>query len=112
MNEELITIIEQLKNNFSYDDISDYQNLLLIIYNSIFLDEDHLTSDLKYKIFETLSTIINNIQIRKNNEIMTKSVEEYVNILEQIIIPYYMRNNNITLRHQMHNHLTIQTKDH
>ena len=53
MNEELITIIEQLKNNFSYDDISDYQNLLLIIYNSIFLDEDHLTSDLKYKIFET-----------------------------------------------------------
>jgi len=54
----------------------------LIIYNSIFLDEDHLTSDLKYKIFETLSTIISNIQIQKNNEIMTKSVEEYVNILE------------------------------
>ena len=110
MNQELITIIEQLKNNFEYNNISDYQNLLLIIYNSIFLNEDILTSDLKYKIFEALSTIINNIQLQKNNE-NNLNTEEYLDILEQIILPYYMKNNTITPRYQMYSHLTEKGKN-
>lgn len=105
MNQELILIIENLKNNFSYDNISDYQNLLLIIYNSIFLNEDLLTSDIKYKIFEALSTIINNIQIQKNNEKEKINKEEYLELLEQIIIPYYLQNNEIKPRYFMYNHL-------
>ena len=105
MNQELILIIENLKDNFSYDNISDYQNLLLIIYNSIFLNEDLLTSDIKYKIFEALSTIINNIQIQKDNEKEKINKEEYLELLEQIIVPYYLQNNEIKPRHFMYNHL-------
>lgn len=111
MNQELITIIEQLKNDFSYEDIFDYQNFLLIIYNSLFLDEDHLTSDIKYKIFETLSTIINNIQLQKetNNNI---DKETNLNILKQVFIPYYLQNGEIRPRYRMYRHLVEKNQKH
>lgn len=111
MNQELMTLIEQLKENFSYEDISDYQNLLLIIYNSIFLNEDYLTSDLKYKIFETLSTIIHNIQIQKENNINNIDKEQNLEILNQIFIPYYLRDNEVRPRYRMYAHLVKKNQN-
>lgn len=92
MNEELLTVINTLKDNFSYDDISDYQNLLLIIYNSIFLYEDELTSDVKYKIYEALSTVISNVElIQKNSTSNCRNKQEDILLLESLIIPYYLK---------------------
>ena len=110
METELIFILEQLKNNFSYNDISDYQNLLLIIYNSLFLEEDNLTSEIKYKIFETLSTIINNITIQKEAEINTINKEDALKLLEKVFIPFYMKDN-ITPRYRMSLHLIDKNKE-
>lgn len=111
MNEELILILEQLKNNFSYGDPSDYENLLLIIYNSLFLDEDNLSSNVKYKIFETLSTIINIIQINKNNEEEKIDKEKNLELLEKIFIPFYMKDNNIRPRYRLLNAIAHRTKE-
>lgn len=111
MNEELILILEQLKNNFSYGEISDYENLLLIIYNSLFLDEDNLSSIIKYKIFETLSTFINIIQMHKDNEINKINKEENLALLEKVFIPFYMRDNNIRPRYRLLNSLVYKTKE-
>lgn len=90
MNEQLITILEQLKDNFDYDNTTDYENLLLIIYNSLFLNEDSLVSSLKYKIFETISTIVHMIELHKQNVEFTIDKEKNLEILEQVYIPFYM----------------------
>lgn len=90
--EELLTTINLLKKDFSYDKISDYQNLLLIIYNSLFIYEDELTSDIKYKIYELLSTVINNIEDNQyyySSDIRSK--EEDIELLESLLIPYYLK---------------------
>ena len=111
MNEELISILEQLKNNFSYGNIQDCENLLLIIYNSLFLDEDNLTSNVKYKIFETLATIINIIQINKDNEKNKIDKEQNLKLLERIFIPFYLRDNHIRPRYRLLNSLVHKTNE-
>lgn len=97
MNEELVRILKSLKEDFSYSDISDYQNLLLIIYNSLFLYEDELTSDIKYRIYETLSTIISNIEKLNheqgnccNNAKANKAND--LAVLDYVLTPFYMQN--------------------
>lgn len=92
MNEQLITIIEQLKDNFIQGDTETYENLLLIIYNSIFLNEDDLTSSVKYKIFETLATIINTINQQKMAQEYKINKEENLEMIEKVLIPFYMKN--------------------
>lgn len=91
MNEQLIAIIESLKDNFTYGDTESYENLLLIIYNSMFLDEDNLTSDIKYKIFETLSTIVDTIN--KQQVMIKNSInkEDNLTMMEKVLIPFYMK---------------------
>lgn len=104
MNDELIAIIEDLRDNFLYEDISNYENLLLIIYNSLFLNEDILTSDIKYKIFETISTIIHTIQKQKENNKNKINKEESLILLERLFIPYYLKDK-IKCRYRMYKHL-------
>lgn len=92
MIDTLLTTIDSLKKNFSYDDVTDYQNLLLIIYNSLFLYEDNLTSDVKYKIYEALSTIINNIEENQYYNInIQKTKDDDIKLLERLLIPFYLR---------------------
>lgn len=104
MNEQLILILEQLKNNFSYGNNEDYENLLLIIYNSLFLDEDNLSSNVKYKIYETLATFINIIQCNKDNEKFMIDKETNLKLLERIFIPFYLKDG-IRPRYRMFQHL-------
>lgn len=94
MNETLIPAIEILKKDFCYDKVSDYQNLLLIIYNSLFIYEDELTSDVKYKIYETLANIIYNIEDNKYYLLEDKiqSKNDNIKLLEQLLIPFYLQN--------------------
>lgn len=91
MNEQLIMIIKQLKDNFTYGDIEAYENLLLIIYNSIFLNEDNLTSDVKYQIFEALATVINTINKQKMINIQSIDKKGNIAIIEKTLIPFYMK---------------------
>lgn len=91
MKKELLTIIESLKTDFSYDKISDYQNLLLILYNSLFVYEDELTSDLKYKIYELLSTVINTTEKNQYYNLdKSQDLTEDFKTLE-FLIPMYLR---------------------
>lgn len=92
MNEQLLATIDMLKKDFSYDEINDYQNLLLIIYNSLFIYEDELTSNVKYKIYELLSTVINNIEEHKYFTSKEEPIEDKIKMLESFLIPYYLQN--------------------
>lgn len=88
MDNELISIIENIKENFNIEDIESYQTLLLIIYNSIFLDEDQLESNVKYKIFETLSNIISKIE---NYHLINKHQELETEILYDMLVPTHLQ---------------------
>ena len=91
-NQEIKDIIIQLEKNFDINNINSYQNILLIIYNSLFIYEDELTSDLKYAINNLLFNIIN--QINEYNQTTMHNLEDFYTYL----VPYYMQNNQFQLR--------------
>lgn len=57
-NKKLIEILNRLYLTFDEKDIEDYQKLLFVIYNSMFLDDD-VPQSVKYKIFSLLELVIN-----------------------------------------------------
>lgn len=75
--DELSLNINTIKNNFNINNIKDYQNILLLIYNSFFIYDNLLTSKIKYELFLLLDNCIK--QIEKNKIIYT--IEDIYNIL-------------------------------
>lgn len=66
--QELSNLFHRLKEEFDPNDIQSCQNVLLVIYNSIFLGEDDLTSREKYQIFALLDKAIESIEKELNNK--------------------------------------------
>lgn len=97
---ELIEIISILQDRFNPADINDYRTSLLIILNSLFLREDDLTSDLKYKLYGLLDTAMDRTEKYMNNEEQKienskrhePNTQELVNEIYTKILPYYMQN--------------------
>lgn len=97
---ELIEIISILQDRFNPADINDYRTSLLIILNSLFLREDDLTSDLKYKLYGLLDTAMARTEKYMNNEEQKiedskrhePNTQELVNEIYTKILPYYMQN--------------------
>ena len=73
---------------------------MLIILNSLFLREDDLTSDLKYKLYGLLDTAMARTEKYMNNEEQKiedskrhePNTQELVNEIYTKILPYYMQN--------------------
>lgn len=100
MNDELLEMLECLKLNFDSANLEHYQSFLWIIYNSLFLQEDTLDSTIKYKIFETLSSIIDVIALEKSLSINHKNnYAENIEALYREVIPFYLQDE-IRLRHR------------
>lgn len=53
---KLFELIDILRVNFNPENIEDYQKVIFIIYNSLFLDNE-VQKSTKYKIFSLLDTI-------------------------------------------------------
>ena len=89
MNQKIINLLTRIKREFDINDINDSQNLLLIIYNSMFIYEEQLNSELKYKIYDVLSYVIDKInrdkQIKPTNLPITPPISntnvDFKNIL-------------------------------
>ena len=72
----------------------------MIILNSLFLREDDLTSDLKYKLYGLLDTAMDRTEKYMNNEEQKienskrhePNTQELVNEIYTKILPYYMQN--------------------
>lgn len=64
---KLFELIDILRVNFNPENIEDYQKVIFIIYNSLFLDNE-VQASTKYKIFSLLDTIT----MLFNNNIMDK----------------------------------------
>ena len=78
----LNNILKELKVNFSINNIEQYQVLLNIIYNSIFLNPDE---KIKLQIYDTLSFFIEQIELSQQNNIID------TNDLYNLIVPYYLQ---------------------
>lgn len=90
---DIIKIIDKLNNNFNLNDIQDYQKLMFIIYNSIFLEENP-SKAVSYKIFSLLDNkikefnFLDNIPLQKIEEV---SIEDIYNTF----LSYRLRQNKI-----------------
>lgn len=78
----LNNILKELKINFSINNIEQYQILLNIIYNSIFLHQDE---EIKVQIYDTLSFFIEQIELSQKDKLID------INNLYNLIIPYYLQ---------------------
>lgn len=65
-NDSILNIINNLNNNFNINSIEDYQKLLLIIYNELFIYEDISSIKIKYALYSIVNSIIT--KIKNNNE--------------------------------------------
>lgn len=65
-NNSILDIINNLNNNFNINSIEDYQKLLLIIYNELFIYEDISSIKIKYALYSIINSIIT--KIKNNNE--------------------------------------------
>lgn len=65
-NDSILNIINNLNNNFNINSIEDYQKLLLIIYNELFIYEDISSIKIKYALYSIINSIIT--KIKNNNE--------------------------------------------
>lgn len=66
-NDSILNIINNLNNNFNINSIEDYQKLLLIIYNELFIYEDISSIKIKYALYSIINSIITKIN-KNNNE--------------------------------------------
>ena len=99
--QELLEIISILQNNFNPTDINDYRTTILILYNSLFLQENNLTSELKYKIYGLIDTAINRTEEymqHTNNHKENRQIrkEDIINMIYTKVLPYYMQNGIVT----------------
>ena len=91
MNQKIINLLTRIKGEFDINDINDSQNLLLIIYNSMFIYEEQLNSELKYKIYDVLSYVID--KINRDKQIKPTNLPNIpTEDLYRQIVPFYLQN--------------------
>lgn len=117
---KLFEILDILKNNFDTSDVQGYQQLLFIIYNSLFLDNE-VPQSTKYKIFSVLdylfSNVLNENQKREKNRENQREKEQYfrdtgdipksekevpqslVNALYELALGWRIRHNELNFDH-------------
>ena len=62
-------LIIRIKNQFDVNDIEDYKDIIFIIYNSLFLNEDKIDTREKLRIFSLIEMAVNQISNNSSNNI-------------------------------------------
>lgn len=80
-DEKIIEYLSSIQDNFDKNNVKDYQNLILIIFNSIFCIP--ASAEVQTKIKEVLITVIDSINTTDKSQI--------IDILYNILTPYYLQ---------------------